>query len=363
MKKNLMAVCLAGSLSAFGFGQVGNALYLPGHTIKDQKIGLRAWGSGTVAESKDVALEGTTSIGIFSRNYFQGGIMTFGTPVNLAAAFDDPNALLQLTFRVADMKTVITPTVGAPRPGQPGQPPIGTPPGSGGRGGRGGRGGGLVMNVPGIGMQVGFQAPQGMPPGFFPPGQFGQPGGQPGAFPGQGTQAPQAPKAPLETLRLIVTTTDNLRSEFYLPVSSSFGTDRGWRSTAFPLSAITGFKRTNKIVKELSLSADNESFFYIGAIRIVSDSTPITGEVDFKTLNLAQGDKVVLKARGYAGSTLLKYEWNFDDHGGPQVVDATGPTVTRIFSKPGNYKVTVTVRDFYKQKTPVTKSIDVTVNP
>ena len=166
----------------------------------------------------------------------------------------------------------------------------------------------------------------------------------------------------MEALRLVFTTTDNLRSEFYLPITSSFKSDHGWSSAAFPLSAISGFARTNKTVKELSISSDVEAYFYIGSIGTVSDSTPITADIDYDKLNLAQGDKVTLKARGYAGATILKYDWDFDNKDGIQV-DASGPAVTRTFNKPGTYKVTVTVKDFYGLKKPVSKTIDVTVNP
>lgn len=362
MVKLLSAACVAIGLIGIASAQSPVSLYIPGHTIKDQGITLRSWGSGTIAETDEVAFEGVNSVRIRSRNYFQGGVLAFEKPIDVSKAFGDTNNLLELTFRTAESLGTIKPVLTGPGgPGGPGGGRFGgSGGGSGGRGG-GGRGGGGgdaggLLNVPGVGMTVGQR------------GAPGRGGGGAGATPGQfGGQQPRAPgtsAAPadtLEKLRIIVTTTDNLRSELYIPVASSFSADRGWRNTAFPLAAILGFERTNKIIKELAISADGQTTLFIGGVRIVNDSTPISADVNVETMNLAQGDKVELKARGYGGATLLKYEWDFDDKDGIQV-DATGPTVSRVFNKPGSYKITVTVKDMYGRKKPATKTILATVN-
>lgn len=336
-------------------------LYAPGHSIKDQGIQLSGWGSGTVAETDEVALEGTKSVRITSRNYFQGGVMTFTKPVDLSKDYTDPDGLLEITFKVADNSMVITPQGGGPgvRPMGPGSRPRG--------GGAAINDGGLVLDIPGIGMDVGFQqrggpspfGRQGLPGGQGGPGGRGGPG-----MPGKGgtQQAKAAPQDKLENLRIIVTTTDNLKSEMYIPVSQSFGGDRGWRTTAVPLSAISGFERTNKIVKEIALSTDTMATIFIGRVRVIDDSTPITADLNATSLNLAQGDQVELKAMGYAGSTILKYDWDFDASDGIQV-DATGPTVKHTFNKAGSFVITVTIRDIYNKKTPVVETIKAKVNP
>ena len=84
--------------------------------------------------------------------------------------------------------------------------------------------------------------------------------------------------------------------------------------------------------------------------------------MDTPKLNLALLDKVQLKARGYAGSTLLKYEWDFDSKG-EFVVDAEGATVTRVFRKAGTYTITVRASDKYGKKAPVSKTLIAVVNP
>ncbi len=368
MVKRIIAACLAGGLYALSGAQSGPGIYLAGHTIKDQGITLKPWGSGTIAETDEVAFEGTTSVRIYSRNYFQGGALTFSKPVDVSKQFDLPNDLLEITFRTADSGLVI--------PGaKPGAKPSGGDGEGGGGGGRGRRGGGGgaggALVAPGAGMGIGL-------PGTFPammllgfqrrPGGGGGGGGEGGgggaAQGGNGQPAPGQPQpiGQVENIRIIITTTDNLRSEFYVPIASSFSGDRGWRSTAFPLSAISGFGRTNKIIKEISISTDGQATMFIGNMRIVTDTTPISGDTNVSTINVGLGEKILLSARGFAGSTLLLYEWDFDDKDGIQI-DATGPNVVRQFNKPGTYTITVTIRDQFGQKKAATKTIVATVNP
>lgn len=294
--KNVATFVLA-AVGAVAAGQVPTLLYMPGRTIKDQKITLRSWGSGTVAETDEVAFEGTTSIRVSTRNYFQGGIITFTEPKDLAEKFDDKNNLLRFTFLLADQN-----------------------------------------------MRLGT-APRG-----------------PGGAPPRGAQAASTAQKGVKSLRLIVTTTDFKRSEIYVPIGTSMTMDRGWKSVAVPLPAITGLDRTNKIIKEIAVSTDNLAILYIGDIRVVRDDTPITGEMSEQSLNLALGDPRVLVANGFGGSSVLVYEWDFDDRDGIQV-DMEGQAVQRKFRKAGSFKVTLTIRDLYNLKTPFRTSIPVKVNP
>ncbi|MBI3721184.1 MAG: hypothetical protein HY248_01410, partial [Fimbriimonas ginsengisoli] len=259
-------------------------IYAAGHSLKDQRIALTAWGSGTVAESDETAFEGTKSIRISSRNFFQGGILSFGSPINLSEAFSDTNNLVRLTFRFADSNMTI--------PGGP------NPQGNPGRGG--GRGGdGYAPVIPGVSIGFGFMQRGGGGEGGG--GGQGQP--QPGAQPV--AVRPPVPPALLDTIRVIVTTTDNLKSELYLPVANSSRAERGWRTTSFPLQAVSGFARTNKVVRQIAVSLESTATMFVGDIRVVQDSTPISVDVNATTLNLALNDKVTLRARGFAGSTLL----------------------------------------------------------
>jgi PKD repeat protein len=165
----------------------------------------------------------------------------------------------------------------------------------------------------------------------------------------------------MKNLRLIVTTSDGKKSEVYVPLDTSSNTERGWKSVAIPLQAITGFDRTNKIVKEIAFSGDGTSTFFVGDLRVVNDSTPIHGEIENQSSNFAVGDTVTFHATGSGGASVLKYSWDFGAGNGI-ATDAVGQTVARKFRKPGKYHITLTITDLYGLKPPYSCSMDVTVN-
>lgn len=345
--------------TAIAFGQAATIIYAPVKVIKDQNIGLKSWGAGTAAETDEMAFEGGHSIRISTRNYFAGGLLQFGTPVPLADKFGDKNNLLRITLLAASSGQVMGPG-GPGGPGGAGRPGAGGPPGGlgglgGGRQGQGGPGG-----AGGLG---GGQAGQGGPGGGA--GQLGGPGGGAGQLggPGGGGQlggsTSSSPR--LQSLRMIITTTDNKKSEAYIPVTTSSGTN-SWRTVAIPLQAISGFDRTNKEIKEIALAGDVTTTFYLGDLRVINDTTPITGDPNARDFNLALGDTIELGANGFGGSSILKYSWDFDDKDGIQE-DATGQWIRRQFRKPGTFKVTLTISDQFGLKKPYSTTINVKVNP
>jgi hypothetical protein len=319
-----VVIGLAGAAASQSFGQ-GAALYMPVRSIKDQGITVRGWGSGTISETDELAYEGTYSVRVSTRNFFQGGILAMASPVDLAASYPNKNNLLRIMYRQADASMTFGGGPGAGR-GGPGGDDLG---GAGRRGPGGG---------PGAGAGPGA----------------GRPGGA--------TSASAAPDTTLTTIRLILTTSDGKKSEVYVPATSSGTGDRGWRSVAVPLQAIAGFGDSNKAVKEVAISGDALTTFYIGDIRIVNDSTPISGDASPMTMNLALGDQMTLTARGYGGASILKYSWDFDDKDGIQM-DAEGQSVQRKFRKPGTYKITLTISDVFGLKAPYTTTLTATVNP
>jgi hypothetical protein len=165
----------------------------------------------------------------------------------------------------------------------------------------------------------------------------------------------------MKTIRIVITTTDGLKSEAYIPIDTSTSSERGWRSVALPLQAISGFDRTNKVIKEIGFSGDGTATFYIGDLRVVNDSTPIHGDIENQDRNFAVGDTVTFHATGSGGSSVLKYSWDFGANNGI-AEDAVGQTVKRKFRKPGKYRVTLTVSDLYGLKPSFSSSIDVVVN-
>lgn len=325
-------------------------IYTPSRTIADQKIKLAPWGSGVVSETEEAAYSGSKSIRISSRNYFQGGTLIFGDPVDLTASFGDKNNMLRLAFQSLDSATG---TAGGGRPG--GGMGLGGGADLGGAAGAGGGGG----------RQQGGGGRQGGPGG---PGGFGGPG--PG---GAGMGAPAGnSEATMRTIRVIITTTDGKRSEAYMPAATSAPAERGWRMAGIPLQAVKGFDKTNKIVKEISFAGDAAAAFYVGDIRVINDATPIRGQIilEPKYSSYSLNSRVTFSGVGQGGSSVLKYTWDFDDSDGIQV-DAEGASVETRFRRAswtpqnptGTFNVTLTISDQYGLKESYSTSIKVRVNP
>lgn len=327
--KTLATLSLAALASSMALGQV---IYSPTVALPDQNITLSPWGSGTIAETNEMALEGTTSIRVSSRNFFQGGIMQFGNPVNLAAATADKSNLFVITLQSQTANTTL-----------------------GGGGGAGVAGGGLGVAGGGGGLASG--GGRGGAGGGLAGGGAGQTGG------GQQTTGQQVTiDATLTKVRCIVTTTDGWKSEVYIDMTSALADAKGWKSVGVPLVGITGFERTNKIVKSIAFSGDTIGTFYVGQLKIVNDTTPLYVEPSIREANLALGDTLTLVGYGSGGSSQLRYTWDFDDKNGVDV-DAEGQTVTRTFRKDGVYTITVTVHDQFGLKKPYSTTLKVTVNP
>lgn len=297
----------------------GTTVYTPNKKIEDQGISLMGWGSGTISETDEAKFEGSWSIRITTRNLFQGGLIRMSRPVDLSSQHADRNNLLRITLSLPKTGVVQT-----------------------------GGGGGTTGGGPGVG--------GGSSGGGALSGE-GQSGG-----PGRGSQGSVMAPSVLKTLRFVITTTDGLKSEAYVPIATSGSGDKGWRSVAIPLNSINGFDRTNKIVKEIGVSGDATATFYIGDMRVFSDTTPISGDFAFKGTNLALGDERELRANGYGGASVLRYTWDFDAKDGIQV-DAEGQVIKKKFRKPGDFTITLTISDMAGLKKPYTTSVQIRVNP
>ena len=350
-----MITLLAASMMAAAQGDGTTILYRPGVPLTEQSISIKPWGGGICTETDDTAYEGTKSVRITTRNFYQGGTFTFGKNVDLATSFVDKNNLLRITYKSLDAATGSA-GGGAGAVGGAGAGAAGGRPGSGGPGGLGGGPGAAGGGRGGPGAAGG---PSGGPSG-------GQ-GGPSGGVGGGGTVTP------LKSIRMIITTTDGKRSEAILPAATSSSNDRGWKQAGIPLQSIRGFDSTNKIIKSIGFAGDVSTAFYIGDMRVLSDKTPIRGEPNFRTLQTFKNAENIYSATGYGGSSVLKYTWDFDDADGIQV-DAEGQAVRykyRIASddasnpgsvrKDGVFIVTLTISDAYGLKEPYSTQIKVKV--
>ncbi len=301
------------------------SVYQPNRKIAEQNIVLKGWGSGTISETDEQKFEGVYSLCLTTRNFFQGGMINLGSPIDLSTAFGDKNSLLRFAIRSSGEK-----------------PRFATSTGSGANGGGPGIAG---AGQGGGGGQSGFDGGGG--------------GGAQGGRGGSTTGATLTTEAVLRTIRLVVTTSDGLKSEAYMSVQA-VGAE-AWRNFSLPLNAIHGFDRTNKNIQSIAMSGDALSTFWVGDIRVINDATPINGEMNFKSeRNLSLGQELEFIGYGFAGSTPLKYEWDFDGDG---LADAEGSAVKHKFRKDGTFNVTLTIRDLYGNKKPYSTSITVKVNP
>ena len=165
----------------------------------------------------------------------------------------------------------------------------------------------------------------------------------------------------LKSIRILIHTTDGKFSEAYLPVVAT--EDGKFRMIAIPLQSITGLDKTNKQIDQIGLSGDATATFYVGELRVINDSTPITGDIQQQNMNLGLGQEVTFSATGFGGASVLKYSWDFGTSGGGLQEDAVGQAILRKFRKAGKYKITLTISDEYGLKAPRTTSIEVVVNP
>jgi hypothetical protein len=313
--KSLMTLMLALAVTAPAFSET--MLYQSANSLSDQKITLSKWGSGIITEAHETSYTGDESIRISTNNLFQGGIIFFGSPTSLAPEYSDKNDLLRLTFKIDD----------------------GAATGSGGGVPKGGGGAGAAGQIGGGGAGNG-QTISGASKG--------------------GSAAAKMKPADLTTLRLVITTSDGLKSETYLPASSR-NSSKGWRQIGIPLQAISGFDRTNKTISSIAISGNSTGTFWVGDIRTVVDTSPITGEVSQTDFNLATGDEIALAADGDGGASLLKYTWSFDGSH-PDEQDAAGPVIRHKFRKPGDYTITLTISDYFGLKAPFKTQVHVKVN-
>lgn len=313
------------SLSALAIACLSGAqtLYQGTTPAASQGLEFRSWGSGSAKETEDTAYEGTQSVRISSRNYFQGGILVFTRPVELAAAFGDKTNLLQFTLKL-------------PAKAQ-----------TSGGGAAGGRKGGAV-GAGDDGPSAGGTASGG--------------GGALAGGEGGGASATSSDLPALTRVRVVLTTTDGMKSETFLDVSTSLADNRGWSKVGIPLAAITGLERTNKNVASMAISCDALATVYLGEAKVLSDATPVYGTPNHVELNLALGDEIVFRGTGSAGSTPAVFAWDFDESDGIQV-DAEGAVVRRKFRKAGSYVVTMVTKDAFGLKPPHMSKIRVTVNP
>jgi PKD domain len=309
-------------------------------------IRLTGWGSGIVVDAPTQGSSGSHSLRVSVDGYYSGGRILFNTPLDLTADVTNPNAFLELViqFQPAQIKSLASRTGGA----------VGTSggafPGGGPSGPAAGNSGGFPGGFPGS--------------GFGPEGGAG-PGGFPGGFPGGDPNAGGQPVIPdTRRLRAVLVFEGAQAISHEHPLITFPTPDAKWVRVAIPFAK---FKSTAKLsrymLKEIRLFGDSPDTFFVGEIRTVTDTDPISVEpLDEQVV--AVNDNVVFSTRAEAGLSALEYSWDFDASDGIQE-DAVGPRVYHTYqhASPENapYKVTVTVTDMagVKKAERITTTIEV----
>lgn len=116
--------------------------------------------------------------------------------------------------------------------------------------------------------------------------------------------------------------------------------DDQWVRIAVPLAK---FKAGGFNLKKLLIFSDIPNTFYLGEIKLMTDTTPITVD-SIGSQTVAVYDHVFLTAKADGGVSTLKYSWDFDSSNGIQE-EQTGKVAHYVFTRGGDFTITLTVSD------------------
>lgn len=321
-----------------------------GAAASDAGINVSAWGGGDIsAAANQVYLSGGHSLKVVTKGPYQGGKITFASPVALGNLSSEKNRYFQLVIQVqpapgqsefGNSDQQDTADMGGPAVYHSGSARFqlvqAHPGGAGG-----------MYGPPG-----GFGPGRYGPPGGFGPGGYGPPGGyRPGQSPqNQQDQGEENPGLPIKKMHLIFQLADGTQADVMRPVPQTDTT--GWIKVAVPLSALPfpASSVSDAQLKSLIVAGDAPATIYIGEIRLLDDNTPITA-IPPDEQDVAAGDEVTFTEAGDGGASSLKYTWDFDTKGS-FVPQADGQTVSHVYGKAGDYKVTLVVSDLDGIKKP-----------
>jgi hypothetical protein len=289
------------------------ALYR-GESAESQGIKLGGWGSGYAVQSQKEYYSGQNSIELSTDGYYAGGRIDFTDPVDVTDAFSDRDVYLVFTVRF------------------PGLPDEGED-----------IGGGPVYQpsiAPGI--------PPGVPPGAGPYG-----GGGIGSTDQAGPQ--------MSFFRVVAVVNGKELVAEDQPVDFA-RTESGWTTISVPFAAFKGSRpASGKLtLSRLVLFGDRPDKFYVGEISTRIDDEDIYFDLEPDEQLINPNDQLQLTATAIGGLANIEYVWDFDKSDGLQE-DAYGQTVTHSWKDPGEYTVTLTVRDINKVKPDAKVEVKITV--
>ncbi|MHB9037722.1 MAG: PKD domain-containing protein [Armatimonadota bacterium] len=127
--------------------------------------------------------------------------------------------------------------------------------------------------------------------------------------------------------------------------------DDNWVRIAVPLAKFHLAEGANDFkMKRLLIFSDLPSTFYLGEIKLVTDKTPIKAD-SIGSQTVAIQDNVFIVSEAEGGVSTLKYSWDFDSRNGIQE-ELTGKVAHYVYTRGGDYTVTLTVSDVDGLKKP-----------
>jgi hypothetical protein len=268
-------------------------------------ISVGSWGGAECIEATDFALVGKMSIRLRTSDEYRGGCIDMVRPLDLGAAFQDPHCYLQFVVYSVGRAQRSTISLTDPRtgmgPGGPGIPPS-VPSGAGAP--RSGPGGGAAMTA----------------------------------------AAQESGYSPITEIRTILFFEEGVLVVDRQKVEPYRQDEAGWARFNVPLAKL---KASGELagyhLKRMVICADRDDVLYIGEIRAIEDETPILVGLG-KDYEVWKDQPIGMVADADGGAAALEYSWDFDASDGI-TEDATGPVVQHAYHDPGDYTVTVTVRD------------------
>lgn len=150
---------------------------------------------------------------------------------------------------------------------------------------------------------------------------------------------------------------------FTVPAAQFYPADLvkdGWVRIDLPLCRLPKGQPLGGSLYRLVLSADRPAQFLLGRLAVMVEMASPRVEVTTFPAVLETGQTVFFNSGADGGITPCTTSWDFDTAAGASV-DATGNRATYVFTNPGLYLVTATVRDLNGERDPVTVTKEIRV--
>ena len=301
-----------------------------GEDVKTSGLKIAGFGSGTIEESSTQVYGGASSLKIVTHGAYQGGSLTFSKPVDIGSYVANKFAYLQ--FDILLQEALATTTAQGSSSSSVGGSQNSYAQYTSGRG-KGGFGGGAASGGGATATRLNYDK-----------------------------------ERKISSFRTVLTTSSGKKHEFLLDMKYAVD-DNNWKQLNIPISKIPGLDASDGQITGVQLYGDAPGAFFLGNISVTEDSTPITLDEIGEKSAVAKLDVYTYRASARGGATPLLYSWDWDASDGIQE-EAEGRAVLHAFRKASTvgtvnkpFTVTVTVRDLYGIKAPVSTSFKVYVTP